>query len=292
MTVATLAAHLPSRPRRAPPPGACDCHAHVFGAPDRFPDLPVPPTLASRERHLESLERLSATRGVLVQPTTYGTDCRVLLDALSAAPTRLRGVAASGNADEAALAPMHAAGVRGLRFVAMTTPAGAPYPGGVAMEALERLAPSLAALGWHAELWASGDYLARYGTRLARIGIPLVIEHMGLPDLARGPTDRAFAVVLDLARAGFAWVKLSLCRVSRAAPEYGDVRAFHDALIDANPDRMLWASDWPHIFMGDAAPDAAVLLDRFLDWVPDDALARKILVENPARLYGFPPAES
>jgi 2-pyrone-4,6-dicarboxylate lactonase len=293
LTVAVEAARMPSHPRCPPPAGACDCHAHVFGLPTHFPALPAPPLVAPREQHLEALDRLGATRGVLVQPTTYGVDCTVLLDALRAAPARLRGVAAApaGIGDEA-LAAMDGAGVRGLRFVAMTTPADAPYPGGVGTDELERLAPRLTRLGWHAELWAPGDYFARHVDRLARLGVPLVIEHMGLFDAGKGIADRAFAAVLDLVREGLAWVKLSLCRVSRGPPDYSDVRPFHDALLNANPDRMLWGSDWPYIFMRDNSPDAGLLLDRFREWVPNDALARKILVDNPAALYGFESAAS
>jgi 2-pyrone-4,6-dicarboxylate lactonase len=142
-------------------------------------------------------------------------------------------------------------------------------------------------LGWHAQLWASAADHAALLPDLIALGIPLVLDHMGSPDVARGVDDPAFRALLAHLRDGRVWVKLALCRISRAMPGHQDARPFHDALVAANPDRLLWGSDWPYVRMGESTPDADHLLDLFRDWVGDAALVRRILVDNPAALYGF-----
>jgi predicted TIM-barrel fold metal-dependent hydrolase len=288
----TVAPRMPSAPRQALPAGACDTHAHVFGPYDRFPFgavPPYPPPLAPCPAYREMLATLGATRGVLTQPAPYGADPAAMLDALRHGGGALRGVAVTtADVTDATLAGWHAAGVRALRFTEMPDPrGGGRYAGSVGTEELERLAPRLRELGWHAQLWARAEDHAALLPRLLPLGVPLVLDHLAGVSVARGTADPAFQAVLAALREGGLWVKLTLCRASRAFPDYPDLRPFHDALIEANPDRLLWGSDWPFVRMGELTPDAGHLLDLLSAWVPEEGLRRRILVDNPAALYGF-----
>lgn len=290
--VETVAPRMPSRPSQALPAGACDAHAHVFGPYDRFPfagPSNYPPPLALLDVYLEMLDKIGADRGVLVQPAPYETDTGALTDALRRAGGRARGIGvATEQVSDTALAVMHEAGVRGLRFVEMRDPySGGRYKGCVGVDQLKKLATRMAAFGWHAQLWARCADLAALLPGLIGLPVPLVLDHMACFDLARGVTDPDFEALIALLREGRIWVKLSVCRNSKAYPDYEDARPFHDALIRANPDRLLWGSDWPFVRMGDLAPDVGHLLDIFHAWVGDAELRRKILVDNPAALYEF-----
>jgi 2-pyrone-4,6-dicarboxylate lactonase len=282
----------PTTPRHRLPAGACDCHAHVFGPFDRYPlgaGVAYLPPLTPGSAYLGMLDAVGVSRGVLVQPSSYGLENRGVIDAVSAAPARLRGI---GVLDETVadrtLEDMHAKGIRGLRFTEMPNPSGpGRYPGAIGTDQLVRLAPRLKALGWHAQIWSPSAFIAEQHKALAKLGLPLVFDHMGMPNAAQGPKDPGFAALLGLVRDGAAWAKLSLCRVSQNLPDYPDARPLHEALITASAERVLWASDWPHVRMGDRAPNVGHLVDLFGEWVPDAALVRKILVDNPAALYGF-----
>ncbi|WP_296942966.1 amidohydrolase [uncultured Massilia sp.] len=292
---ATETPRMPQAPRHAPPAGACDSHAHVFGPYARFPLAHAPsyaPPLAPAALHRGMLDILGAARGVLVQPAPYGHDASALLDALVQSGGRLRGVAvADATASEAQLRALFDGGVRGLRFVEMRAPDGTPYAGSVGIDQLLAMAPALRRVGLHAQLWAPVDDYPRLLPQLRAAGVAVVLDHMACLKPERGLADPAFQAVLAALRAGDAWVKLTLCRVSQQAPAYPDLRPFHDALLQANPARLLWGSDWPYVRMGERSPDAGALLDLFHDWVPDAALRRRILVDNPAALYGFPATE-
>lgn len=288
----TVVPRMPSRPSPTLPEGACDTHAHVFGPYDRFPFMAAsnyPPPLAPVETYLEMLDRIGADRGVLVQPAPYETDTRALTDALRRSGGRVRGVAvAAEQVTDSELAAMKEAGVRGLRFVEMRDPySGGRYKGCVGVDQLRKLAPRLNELGWHAQLWARCADLAALVPDLARLGLPLVLDHMASFDAGRGRADPVFRNILALLREGRIWVKLSVCRNSKAYPDYADARPFHDALVETNPARLLWGSDWPFVRMGEFAPDVGYLIELFCAWVGDAAIRRKILVENPAVLYGF-----
>ena len=234
------------------------------------------------------LARLGAARGVLTQPAPYGTDPAALLDALRRGAGSVRGVAVTEpGVSDAALTEMQSVGVRGLRFVEMRAAGGARYPGSVGAEALRALAPRLRKLGWHAQLWAGAADHAALLPDLLALGLPVVLDHMGSPDTGRGVADPAFQALLGHLRDGQIWVELTLCRVSRARPGCADARPLHDALVAANPGRLVWGSDWPYVRMGDPTPDAGRLLDLFRDWAGDAGLVRRVLVDNPAALYGF-----
>lgn len=283
---------MPSRPAQALPPGACDAHTHVFGPYDRFPFLQpssYSPPLAPAELHQEMCRRVGFSRAVVVQPAPYGSDPRALLDALGRADGALRGIAVSTDAiTDGTLETWHAAGVRGLRFSeVLDSGTGKPFAGSVGVAELIKLAPRLKALGWHAQVWARCPDIPRIVGSLAGTDLPLVFEHMTSVTLADGVKAPAFQQVLDLVKDRRVWVKVNLCRVSSALPDYEDARPFHDALVDANPSQLLWASDWPFVRLGDLSPDVGRLLDLFHTWVPDEATRHRILVSNPAGLYDF-----
>lgn len=287
----TVTPRRPTPPRQPLPPGACDTHAHVFGPYDRFP-LAHPssyaPPLAPAPLHLAMLDILGAARGVLVQPAPYGNDAKPMLDAIAASHGRLRGIGVAGSdATPEHLRQLHEGGIRGLRFVEVRDPQGQPYLGSVGVDQLLAMAPLMKSTGLHAQLWAPLDDYARLLPPLLATGLPLVLDHMACLKTERGVDDPAFQSVLRALEAGDIWIKLSLCRVSKMAPAYADLKPFHEALVAANPQRLLWGSDWPFVRMGAQSPDAGQLLDLFAEWVPDAAIRHAILVDNPAALYGF-----
>ncbi len=287
----------PSRPpAHLPPAGACDCHTHIFGHPANYPlahlsQYPLPDADAKRQRQM--LDQTGLSRAVLVQPAPYGDDCSAIIDAIAAAPASLRGVgtAFTGTSPDH-LAQFREAGIVGLRFVHLDLPGGANrFAGAAGLEDLFDLAPAMAEAGLHAQLWCDAATFADRRSALARLGLPIVLEHMARFDSAAGVSGTAFQSVLAALAEGTVWVKLALCRASPQVPDYPDIRPFHDALIAANPQRLLWASDWPHVRLDDARPDVGHLLDLFVEWTGGDkGLAQCILVDNPAGLYGFDPA--
>lgn len=269
--------------------GACDTHTHIFPIDD-FPfafATSYSPPRADVGDHMTMLDAVGLTYGVIVQPGVYGTDPAALMDALARSGGLLRGVAAmNGDTVVATLRALHAGGVRGLRFTEVRDPVtGGRYRGTVGLDALDTLAPDMRSTGLHAQLWSPLADILVNADRLRACGLPVVIDHMAMVDAAAGPQQPGFGQLLDLLDEGWMWVKLSLCRVSKA-PGHGDIRPFHDALVTRAPDRMLWASDWPFVRM-DPVPDARSLLARFMEWVPDRETRTAILVDNPGRLYGF-----
>ncbi len=236
------------------------------------------------------LDTLGMARGALVQGSAHGRDNSAMLDALEREPKRLRGVAvADADTPPAELRRWHANGVRGLRFNHYFRDGKLHYRGGVPLDAARTLAPVMKELGWHAQLWIDVKDLPGTIPILKEIGLPVVIDHMGRTDARLGTSAPGFQSLLRLLGEGGCWVKLSGAhRVSHVAPDYPDARAFHEALVAANPERLVWGSDWPHPRMEGEMPDAGHLLDLFNAWTPDDAIRRRILVDNPARLYDFP----
>ena len=273
------------------PAGACDSHCHIIGPAGRFNPAAFAGEVADAPfaRHQAMLARTGLSRALVVQPSSvYGGDHAAVLDALHGAPDICRGVAvADRHVSDEQLAVWHAAGIRALRFIEVRAANGGRFAGSVGFEDLQLLAPRLKALGMHAHLWAPcGDIIA-HEKLLLGLGIDIVLDHMGKPDTAAGATDANFRRMCDLMRDGKLWVKLSLCRNSQQFPDYPDLRPLHDALIAANPGRLVWGSDWPHLRMGPLTPDPVHLLDLFLDWTGDQAIATQVLATNPAQLFGF-----
>jgi predicted TIM-barrel fold metal-dependent hydrolase len=283
----------PSRPKVPPPPGACDTHNHVFGPASRFPyadDRSYTPPDAPLEKYLAMLDTVGFSRGVLVQGSAHGRDNAAMLDALARTPTRLRGVAvADADVSPEELRRWHALGVRGLRFNHFFRGGALHYRGGVPLEAAKTLAPIMAELGWHVQLWIDVKDLADTMPLIKAIGRPIVVDHMGRSDAVNGTQTPGFQSLLRLLGDGACWVKVSGAhRVSQRPPDYPDARPFLEAVVRANPDRLVWGSDWPHPRMDNEMPDAGHLFELFHDWVGDEATRRRILVDNPARLYDFP----
>jgi 2-pyrone-4,6-dicarboxylate lactonase len=272
------------------PDGACDTHTHVFGPLSDFPTGPstYPIPLATPEVHRQALDVMRVDRAVLVQPAQYGTDPRALEHALRTGNGRLAGIAAADAAvPDTTLQRLHDAGVRGLRFnERIDSRSGQRFRGAIGADAFAALLPRMRELGWHAQIWAGLADCLRLVDRFAGQGVPLVLDHLAQLDPTRAPADPEFTRLVDLVRDGEVWVKLTVCRVV-GEPGYADVRAFHQALLAANPGRLLWGSDWPYVAMGDRAPDAGGLLDLFARWTGDQTLVKHVLVDNPAQLFDF-----
>jgi predicted TIM-barrel fold metal-dependent hydrolase len=283
----------PTRPKLPPPPHACDTHAHVFGPAAQFPyadDRSYTPPDAPLAKYLAMLDAVGFDRGVLVQGSAHGRDNSAMLDALARQPARLRGVAV---ADETVSSEMlrrwNDLGVRALRFNHFFRDGQLHYLGGVPLTAAQTLAPVMAELGWHLQLWIDVKDLPEAIPILKAIGLPVVVDHMGRSDARAGTRTNGFQSLLRAVGEGWCWAKLSGAhRISQNAPDYPDARPFHEALVTANPERLVWGGDWPHPRVEGEMPDVGHLFELFQAWTPDKAVQQRILVTNPATLYGFP----
>lgn len=282
----------PRAPRFDPPAGACDAHAHTFPAEHagRYtPARSYTPPPASLADYLRVLDRLGLARGVLTQPSVYATDNSAILDGVAAAPDRLRAVAAVGqDVTDAELARLDAAGVVGVR-VNIVDAGGMPFED---LDAVWRFTERIAPLGWHLELLAHVDALGGDGALLSRLGalpVPVVFGHLGYLKTDKGVDHPAFQRFLELMRGGRAWVKLTgAYRISSVdGPPYPDVAPFAQALLSANPDRVVWGTDWPHPRHHGRMPNDGDLLNQLADWTDDAALRARVLAQNPAALYLF-----
>jgi len=266
------------------PPLTCDCHFHIFGPYDRYPlsaGRSYTPPAALVADYLAMADKVGIGRMVVVQASVYGTQNEVTLDAVQQfGPHRARAVVVIDDSfDDTALRAMHQRGARGVRFN-MVSGNGTPE------EQLDALARRLAPLGWHIQIYAEGDKLAEIAPRLARLPVDVVIDHSGGVMAARGTAHPQFQALLRLLDSGRAWIKVCSYRVSSAGQPWDDAAPNVQALVAAAPERCVWGTDWPHPQM-DPAPEAGLLFDQFVEWVPDAALRQRILLDNAARLYGF-----
>ena len=274
------------RPRFAMPTGACDSHAHVIPAAgwSLVPGATYTPAPAPAETHLQMLDALGLDRGVVVQPSIFGTDNRALIDAIARQPERMRGVAVIDPAiSDDDLQLLHHQGVRGARFNVM-------LGGGGGLKAMTELGSRLSALGWHAEILVDGHLLPQLAPALRALPCRVVIDHMASLRADVGIDSEAVRALRALVAERDTWVKLS--GAYRLADKASDSRLAERArtLVKDAPDRMVWGSDWPHVacsFM----PDAGQLLNLLADWFDADAgTLQRLLVDNPARLFDFPAA--
>lgn len=274
----------PRAPRFRLPFGACDCHAHLFGPFDRFPvrNSSYLPALAPFDAYLSLHRTIGCSRGVLVQPSPYGTDNAAMVAALRSGRFPLRGIALIDDATtEAQLEELHAAGVQGCRI---HIPPEHPER---TVDSLARTAARVKRLGWHLQLYFFSARVPGIDAALLRLEVPIVVDHFGLAPAAEGVDGAGFQCLLRLARSGRCWFKLSApYRISRRGPQFPDVTPLARALVAAAPDRCVWGSDWPHP-NADAMPNDGDLVDLIPEWIPDEGLRRKVLVDNPAQLYGF-----
>ncbi|NDZ19032.1 GntR family transcriptional regulator [Variovorax sp. WS11] len=282
----------PRAGRVALPPGATDCHCHVFEDAARYPLVPsrsYTPAHAPLAAYLRMCEAVGITRTVQVNASVYGTDNRITLDAIAAlGQHRARGVAGlSPDVTAREIEALHEGGMRGVRL--STHVAG--YGG---TELIEAMARKLEPFGWHLQIHvAHGRELAELEARLLAVPAPLVFDHLGCVTGAEGVDSIGFQALLRvLARRDDCWVKLSSWyRRSADAEGWFDIRPLAQALVQARPDRVLFGTNWPHpnLFAPQRLPREAALIDSFCDWVPDAARREAILVRNPERLYGFAP---
>jgi predicted TIM-barrel fold metal-dependent hydrolase len=278
------------------PSGACDCHVHAFDP--RFPldpARPYTPGTATGAQLDDMHRRLGVSRTVLVQPSPYGLDNSCLLDELRTRGNQARGVVVFDPATSPPLQKWQAAGVRGARVNLATFALSDPA---VALAPLRAVAAAIADLGWHLQVFTELAIVAALADDIADLGVPVVLDHFALASTDSGPDQPGLAELLDLLRAGVAYVKLSAPHRISTRSEATDVEWITRTLIDNASDRLLWGTDWPHTG-GRArttsdrltvepfrAVDDAAALHRLIEWAGTEA-SRRILVDNPTALYGF-----
>jgi predicted TIM-barrel fold metal-dependent hydrolase len=283
------------------PAGACDCHTHIHGDPREFPYAPervYTPEMALPDEMAALHRALHVQRVVIVNPSVYGTDNAATLHGMRERGADARGVAViDDRTTEADLDAMGDAGIRGIRLNLATAGLDDPALGRARFQAaVERVRRR----GWHVQIYTVPSMVAAIRDLVEASPVPVVFDHFGGVVAARGVEQPGFADLVDLVAAGHAYVKISgAYRSSDLEPDYPDVAPFARALIAANPDRILWGTDWPHP-SGHTPPgrkptdvtpllqiDDGRLLNQLAVWAPDADVRRKILVDNPARLYGF-----
>ncbi|MBI3041819.1 MAG: amidohydrolase family protein [Betaproteobacteria bacterium] len=280
----------PRKPRLKLPAKACDTHAHVMGPKARYAYSPArvytPPDCLLTD-YLRMLDTLGVERAVLVQPSVYGTDNTVMLEAMKAAGGRLRGVAVvAEDISDAELKKLDGAGVRGVRVNIVDVKDR--KPGTLPMDALGKLARRVAPLGWHMEFLMHADEFPDLDRAFADFPVEIVLGHLGYMNIGEKPEAPGFQALLRLMKSGKAWLKLTgPYRITRAPLPYPDTVPFAKALLAANRERVIWGTDWPHVMLRGVMPNDGDLADVLADWIPDAGLREQVLVTNPARLYGF-----
>ncbi len=267
------------------PPNATDCHFHIYD--NRFPPaaggLPAPDALPADYRKLQA--RTGTTRGVVIQPSLFGTDNRPTLEGMATLGPNFRAVAVvNTSVTDAELKRMHDLGVRGIRFNLVQI-------GATSLEMVEPLSERVAAMGWHCQIHMSGAKIVAAADTFLKIKGKLVFDHLGHCGQTDGVQGDTFKLMRRLLDKGNTWVKLSGLYMDTKVgpPSYSDNVAVARAFAAAAPNRVIWGSDWPHpTEKPDNKPDDAILFDRLADCVPDAAARKRVLVDNPAELYDFP----
>ena len=276
-----------SVPRLKAPELACDCHLHIYDPrfPMAWPQLRSTPDASVAEYRLLQ-QRLGTTRAIVVQPAAYGIDNRVTLAAVAELGSAFaRGIAVlHPSVTDHELADLHRGGIRGLRFTqhdpktAVTTP-----------EMIEPLTARVAEMGWHVQLHLRGEQLVDMAAMVERLPGTIVLDHVGRIPHPEGLRHPAFRIVARMLETGRTWVKLSgpYLDTQSGAPRYADVSRVARELARLAPERIVWGSDWPHPTERDVKPDDAILLDLAQEWAGEEGARQLMLVDNPARLYGF-----
>ncbi len=268
------------------PNNSCDCHFHVFGPSQRYPyakNRSYTPQDKSLGEYFSHLNNNSISRAVIIQPSVYDYDNSATLDALKAKPKQLRAIVViSDNHDIKELKRWHKLGVRGVRVNLL-------FNSSVNAKSIERLVKLIKPLNWHLQLLVNvSGYLNLYED-FKDIGVDIVFDHMGHFDIKKGIKQQGFQDMLRLLRENLAWVKLSgAYRVTHEpyAP-YVDVVPYAKEIIKANPSRVVWASDWPHPSISVPNPDYSELVNLMQQYTDDEKIVKKIMADNPAKLYDF-----
>ena len=279
----------PKTPCFTPPPGTCDTHFHIMGPPEVFPfvasRLYTPPA-APVEHYLQMAKAIGVERGVMVMPAVHGFDNRVMHDAIAKAEGRLKGmVRANPNSTEADNKTLNGQGVRGIRFNFRPSLEG-KFDATEMLGIIHRIRDQ----PWCVCLHIEADLIVAHADLIRRIEMPVIIDHFGLVDPKKGIEQKAFKVVLDLLGEKHIWIKLATAdRYMYAGESYADIVALARALVARAPDRTIWGTDWPHAYVYKAGHmiNDGDLISFMLDYAPDETARRKILVDNPARLFGF-----
>ena len=283
------------KPNFTLPPNSCDTHFHVFGPPERFPFVSTheyTPPAAPLEHYLKMIAVIGIERGVVVQPSVHGLDNSATLDAIAQMPQRFRGI---GRIDDKTskneLKRLHDGGIRGVRFNLLDRPRG-----NVRLDVFDRCAENIAPLGWSVDLHIDTKNFLEQEKRIRALPIPVVIDHIARIKPEAGLGQPAFQLLLDLLKGGHVWVKVSgadkICN-TRVHSYFGlpfiEVIPFARVVIEVAPDRVIWGTDWPHSnnFAPGHTPNDGDLVDLLAAFAPDEKTRKKILVDNPAALYGF-----
>lgn len=275
------------RTHRRLPEGACDTHFHIFGSYPLDPKRGYTPSPATIADYADVMAAYGITRAVTIQPSVFGFDNSALFDALGVMPDNLRGVAViAPDAPDVVFERAHSLGVRGVRI-------NPRNPAGLTLKDLAPLARRIEPLGWHIQFQIGVDDFPDIARIAETARIPIVIDHFGLPDIARGPRGAGFSALVELAASGGCFVKLSAPYRNVGGPgRYPLLAPFAERLVERAPDALLWALDWPHTECYDSVPDDGPMLDLVWDWLPSESLRRTVLCDNPTRLYWAPSPKS
>jgi 2-pyrone-4,6-dicarboxylate lactonase len=283
------------KPHFTQPAEACDTHFHIFGPPERFPFVSTheyTPPAAPLEHYQKMVAIIGIERAVVVQPSVHGLDNSATLDAIANSRGRFRGVGRiDDKTSKARLQKLHDRGIRGVRFNLLDRPRG-----NVELDIFDRCVEHIAALGWSVDLHIDTKKLLEQEKRIRALPLPVVIDHIARIKPAEGLNQPAFQLLLDLMSEKHVWVKVSgadkICN-SRVHDYFGlpfvEVIPYARAVIAAAPDRVIWGTDWPHSnnFAPGHTPNDGDLVDLLAEFAPDEQTRKKILVANPAKLYGF-----
>jgi 2-pyrone-4,6-dicarboxylate lactonase len=276
----------PGKPKLKLPPGACDVHFHVFGPHAKYPfaeKRSYTPADAPKEKLFALHQHLGIERGVVVQSAAHGFDNSAAADLIATKPDRYRGVALIAvNTDKNELRRLHALGFRGARFNYMKH-----LGEGTPIEDVMAFAQRLPEVGWHLQIHMESSLIGEMAPSLRRSPVPVVIDHMGRVDASLGLNQAPFEELLKLMKDKNVWVKVSGCeRSSRQPSPWKDAIPFARKLVEEFGDRTLWGTDWPHPNLNEI-PDDGVMVDNLAEIAPSDKQRQAVLVDNPARFYGF-----
>jgi 2-pyrone-4,6-dicarboxylate lactonase len=270
-------------PRERLPAGTCDCHFHVFEDVARYPlaqgrsYTPAPAPMADYRRMMSAT---GIDRAVLVQPSVYGSDHTLFVDALKEHPAWLRGVAVvRADTPEKDIELWHRVGSRGTRVNAL-------YAAGAPIAEIEAIVDRIRPHGWHLQVCVDVHAQPQLLERIVDMGVPVVVDHIGHLPAESAAESRGFATLVSLLREDRLWAKLSgPYRLTSQRTGFSDVRPLVERLVQANPDRLVWGSDWPHPSIAAPMVNDTDLANLAFEWLGDPALRQRVLVDNPAALY-------